>query len=127
MARDVAGEINKMIAKRDMRKIAVVNFSEKAGTGGSGGGVIVSGAKIYRQTFSAVSTVIVTHNFGDIPLVFVLAEGFPFGMGAFGAGAYGSGNYYYRLDEAYYTVAYGTTACIVNFTTPQTGQAICLG
>ena len=125
MARDLTGEIHKMIVKRELRRIATTTFSAKPGSGGSG--VVLGNARIYRQSFSSVTTVTVTHGLDVIPLVFVLIESFPYGMGAYGADAYSSGGYYVRLDETEYTVAYASDVCVVNFTSVQTGEIICVG
>jgi hypothetical protein len=125
MARDFTGEIHKMIVKRELRRIATTTFSAKPGSGGSG--VVLGNARVYRQSFSSVTTLTVTHNLGVIPLVFALVESSPYGIGAYGVGSYSLGGGYVRLDETEYTVAYASNACIVNFTSAQTGEIICIG
>ena len=124
MARDLTGEIQKMITKRDLRRISSVSFSSH---GSSGGGVVLGNARIYRQDFTNVASVTVTHGLGVIPLVFVLSSGYPYGMGVYGGSLYSSNTFYYRMNESDYTVGYATDICIVDFPTAQTGQVICLG
>jgi hypothetical protein len=121
MPRGVAGQIQKMIERPTLRKVAEANFS------GTSPGTALGTAKIARQAFTNATTVTITHNFGDIPVVFVLVTGFPYGMGEYGAGAYGTGSFYERLDESDYTVGYSTDICIVNLSSARTGQVICIG